>query len=65
MSGYFAYTSLPQGTFNMYIAVSDENPFDTAQFSGIKSYALKNEVPAYSVRLLACLFVIIVMLLVA
>lgn len=51
MSGYFAYTNLPQGTFNMYIMSSDANPFDTANFGNIRKYEIKNEVPAYGGRL--------------
>ena len=63
MSGYFAYTSLPQGTFNMYVAVSDENPFDTAQFSAIRKYEIKNEVPTYGVRLVLVMLLLVVVLL--
>lgn len=63
MSGYFAYTQLPQGTFNVYVTCSDENPFDTAHFSGIHIYPIKNEVPAWSTRLLAAAVLLALLLL--
>ena len=65
MSGYFSYTTLPQGTFTLYIVCSDENPFDTAHFSGIRSYSLKNEIPAWSARLLSAAILLAILLLMA
>lgn len=65
MSGYFAYTNLPQGTFNMYVVCSDENPFDTAHYSSITTYQLKNEVPTWAMRLLSASVLLAVLLLLA
>ena len=63
MSGYFAYTSLSKGTYNIYIACSDENPFDIAHFSSIKTYSLKNEVPTWSGRMLIAVVLLVLLLL--
>jgi hypothetical protein len=61
MSGFFAYTNLRQGSFNMYIVASDANPFDTANFGAIKKYEIKNEVPSYGARAVAMLLAIIIL----
>lgn len=39
-SGNMAWTSLSGGPYTMYIVVSDNNPFDTANFGTITSYSI-------------------------
>jgi len=41
-SGNMAWTSMPQGSFTMYVVGSDDNPFDTANFGVIKSFKITN-----------------------
>jgi hypothetical protein len=42
-----AWTGLTAGQYTMYMAVSDDNPFDTATFGPIHSYPITPEVPAW------------------
>jgi len=39
-SSYIAWTDLQKGTCNLYIMVSDSNPFDTANFGTIRKYTI-------------------------
>jgi hypothetical protein len=41
-SSYMAWTSMPSGTYNLYIMVSDSNPFDTANLSPITKTSISS-----------------------
>lgn len=46
-SGNMAWTTMTGGPYKMYVVVSDNNPFDTANFGPITSYTISAEVPAW------------------
>ena len=46
-SANMAWTSLTNGNYMLYMVVSDDNPFDTAQFGPIYSWPLTPEVPSW------------------
>lgn len=37
-SSYMAWTDMPEGSYDLYIMVSDNNPFDTANLGTISKY---------------------------
>jgi hypothetical protein len=39
-SSYLAWTDMPDGSYNLYVMVSDNNPFDTANFGTIYKYPI-------------------------
>lgn len=62
-SGNMAWTSFTGGPYNMYIVVSDDNPFDTATFGTITSYTIQRETAAWEQFIsLAILLVVCMML---
>jgi hypothetical protein len=46
-SGNMAWTTMSGGPYKMYVVVSDNNPFDTANFGTISSYTINAEVPSW------------------
>ncbi len=43
---------MPQGTYNLYIMVSDNNPFDTSNLGSINKFTVNYETPKWG-KLLA------------
>ncbi len=67
ISGYMAWTDMPEGTYDLYIMVSDNNPFDTANLGTINKYTFSYEVPKWetlltSFKLTALLLLIITLM---
>lgn len=50
-SSYLSYTGVGSENLTMYIMASDDNPFDTANFGAIRSYAISAEVPKWEIFL--------------
>jgi hypothetical protein len=46
-SGNMAWTTMSGGPYTVYVVVSDNNPFDTANFGTISSYTINAEVAAW------------------
>ena len=46
-SSYMAWTDMPEGSYDVYIMVSDGNPFDTANLGTINKFSFSNEVPKW------------------
>lgn len=44
-SSYMAWTNMAQGTYDLYIMVSDSNPFDTANLGQISKFSFTYETP--------------------
>ena len=66
-TGYMAWTDMPEGTYVMYIMVSDNNPFDTTNLGTINKYTFTYEVPKWefllgSFKLTALLLLLIALM---
>ena len=62
VSSYMAWTVLDKSTYDLYIMVSDNNPFDTANFGPITKYTITPEVPKWGFMVMTfeiCALVII------
>lgn len=46
-SSYLAWTDMTEGTYNLYIMVSDNNPFDTANLGQINKFSISYETPKW------------------
>lgn len=46
-SSYLAWTDMTSGSYNLYIMVSDSNPFDTANLGQISKFEFSYETPKW------------------
>jgi len=58
-----AWTDMPEGSYDLYIMVSDNNPFDTANLGTISKYSVYYEVPKWEFILTSIKFSALLMLL--
>lgn len=62
-SGNMAWNGLTGGKYTMYVVVSDDNPFDNANFGQISSYPISAEVPLRESFLLLAGFLLVLLFL--
>lgn len=61
-TGYFAFTSLATGSYNLYVVSSDSNPYDTANLSPVSKYSFSTETPSWAGRMSLALALLLILL---
>ncbi len=62
-SSYIAWTDMKTGSYNLYIMVSDSNPFDMANLGSINKYSITYETPKWGFLLASIKWAALIILL--
>ena len=62
-SANLAWTGLSKGSYTLYLAASDSNPFDTANFGNIYSYPVTSEVASWETISLVAVVALLLLIL--